>query len=108
MRQAGASGRLPLKAPAGSAVIARVVRTSWGGACPCTTEVATTRTSPESARGGPYPGEPGMKVLRALDLDVLAATMKQPVFVDLRNIYRPEDVEAAGLRWHGIGRAPRP
>ncbi|HEX4735963.1 MAG TPA: UDP-glucose/GDP-mannose dehydrogenase family protein [Allosphingosinicella sp.] len=46
-------------------------------------------------------------VLRALDLSRLAGAMAQPVFVDLRNVYPPEDVEEAGLRWHGIGRAPR-
>jgi UDPglucose 6-dehydrogenase len=44
-------------------------------------------------------------VLRALDLRRLAAKMAQPVFVDLRNIYPPEEVENAGLRWHGVGRA---
>jgi UDPglucose 6-dehydrogenase len=46
-------------------------------------------------------------VLRALDLERLARTMAQPVFVDLRNVYPPEEVEQAGLRWYGIGRAPR-
>jgi UDPglucose 6-dehydrogenase len=46
-------------------------------------------------------------VLRALDLRRLAATMSQPILVDLRNVYPPEDVEEAGLRWFGIGRAPR-
>ncbi|MEA3039595.1 MAG: UDPglucose 6-dehydrogenase [Sphingomonadales bacterium] len=46
-------------------------------------------------------------VLRALDLERLARTMAQPIFVDLRNIYPPEEVEQAGLRWYGIGRAPR-
>jgi UDPglucose 6-dehydrogenase len=45
-------------------------------------------------------------VLRALDLRRLAETMAQPVLVDLRNVYPPEDVLNAGLRWHGIGRAP--
>jgi UDPglucose 6-dehydrogenase len=45
--------------------------------------------------------------LRALDLKRLAATMRQAVFVDLRNVYPPEEVEADGLAWHGIGRAPR-
>jgi len=45
--------------------------------------------------------------LRALDLPRLARTMRQPVFVDLRNVYPPEEVEEAGLRWHGVGR-PRP
>jgi len=43
-------------------------------------------------------------VLRALDLKRLAGSMAQPVLVDLRNVYRPEDVRGAGLRWHGIGR----
>jgi UDPglucose 6-dehydrogenase len=46
-------------------------------------------------------------VLRALDLKRLAATMAQPIFVDLRSVYRPEDVEEAGLLWFGVGRAPR-
>jgi UDPglucose 6-dehydrogenase len=39
-----------------------------------------------------------------LDLPRLARTMRQPVFVDLRNVYPPEDVREAGLRWHGVGR----
>ena len=43
-------------------------------------------------------------VLRALDLKRLAATMAAPVLVDLRNIYPPEEVAAAGLQWHGIGK----
>jgi UDPglucose 6-dehydrogenase len=43
-------------------------------------------------------------VLRALDLKRLAATMASPVLVDLRNIYPREEVEAAGLRWYGVGR----
>lgn len=47
-----------------------------------------------------------INVLRALDLKLLARTMKQPIFVDLRNVYDREDAEAAGLRWSGIGRAP--
>jgi UDPglucose 6-dehydrogenase len=45
--------------------------------------------------------------LRALDLRRLAASMRAPVLIDLRNIYPPEDVESAGLAWHGIGRPPR-
>ena len=43
-------------------------------------------------------------VLRALDLKRLAGRMAQPVLVDLRNVYPPEDVEEAGLRWYGVGR----
>ena len=46
--------------------------------------------------------------LRALDLDRLAASMRGKILVDLRNIYPPDEVEEAGLAWHGIGRAPRP
>ena len=34
-------------------------------------------------------------VLRALDLKRLAADMAQPVLVDLRNVYPPEEVEEA-------------
>ncbi|HYG48117.1 MAG TPA: UDP-glucose/GDP-mannose dehydrogenase family protein [Allosphingosinicella sp.] len=46
-------------------------------------------------------------VLRALDLERLARAMAQPVFVDLRSVYPPEEVEEAGLRWFGVGRPPR-
>ena len=46
-------------------------------------------------------------VLRALDLRRLAKAMNEPILVDLRGVYPPEDVEEAGLRWFGIGRAPR-
>ncbi|HEY0411897.1 MAG TPA: UDP-glucose/GDP-mannose dehydrogenase family protein [Allosphingosinicella sp.] len=45
-------------------------------------------------------------VLRALDLKRLARTMAEPIFVDLRNVYPPDDAAEAGLRWFGIGRAP--
>ena len=41
---------------------------------------------------------------RALDLDRVKLLMKQPVLVDLRNIYRPEDMRAKGFRYSGIGR----
>jgi UDPglucose 6-dehydrogenase len=46
-------------------------------------------------------------VLRALDLKRIAAGMAQPNFIDLRNVYPPEDVEEAGLRWYGVGRPAR-
>jgi UDPglucose 6-dehydrogenase len=45
-------------------------------------------------------------VLRALDLRRLAARMADPVLVDLRNVYPPEEVRAAGLQGHGVGRPP--
>jgi UDPglucose 6-dehydrogenase len=40
---------------------------------------------------------------RALDLSRLASILRQPVLVDLRNIYPAEDVERANLRYTGIG-----
>jgi UDPglucose 6-dehydrogenase len=39
---------------------------------------------------------------RALDFDRLKAMMRQAVLVDLRNVYRPE--ELPGFAYHGIGR----
>ena len=42
---------------------------------------------------------------RALDLDRVKLMMRQPVMVDLRNVYRPEDVRARGFRYASIGRA---
>jgi len=41
---------------------------------------------------------------RALDLDRLKGLMAKPVLVDLRNIYRPEDMAARGFEYSGIGR----
>ncbi len=41
---------------------------------------------------------------RALDLNRLKATMKAPVLVDLRNIYKPEDVTSKGFKYASIGR----
>ena len=46
-------------------------------------------------------------VLRALDLPRLARSMAQPVFVDLRNVYPPEEVAEAGLRGYSVGRPAR-
>ena len=41
---------------------------------------------------------------RALDLARLQAVMSAPVLVDLRNIYDPKDVRAAGFAYSSIGR----
>jgi len=41
---------------------------------------------------------------RALDLKRMKAILKQPVVVDLRNIYRPSEMRAAGFRYSSIGR----
>ncbi|MFN7399760.1 MAG: UDP-glucose dehydrogenase family protein [Sandaracinobacter sp.] len=41
---------------------------------------------------------------RALDLSRVKALLKQPVVVDLRNVYRPEEMARHGLSYSGIGR----
>jgi UDPglucose 6-dehydrogenase len=41
---------------------------------------------------------------RALDLDRVKSLLRQPVVVDLRNIYQPDEMIAAGLSYHSIGR----
>jgi UDPglucose 6-dehydrogenase len=41
---------------------------------------------------------------RALDLERIRANMATPVIVDLRNIYRPQEVQAAGFKYESIGR----
>ncbi|MBM3950903.1 MAG: UDP-glucose/GDP-mannose dehydrogenase family protein [Rhodospirillales bacterium] len=43
---------------------------------------------------------------RALDMARLRQIMKRPVLVDLRNIYRPDEIAAAGIAYHSIGRPP--
>ena len=45
---------------------------------------------------------------RTLDLERLKAGMAQRVVVDLRNIYRPEDMVAQGFTYESVGRAPEP
>jgi len=42
---------------------------------------------------------------RALDLDRIKLLMKKPVMVDLRNIYKPDDMRARGFAYASIGRA---
>ena len=64
-------------------------------------------------RDGPYEAAQGADVLvivtewdpfRALDLDRVKAEMKAPVVVDLRNVYRPEEMARRGFKYAGIGR----
>ena len=43
-------------------------------------------------------------VYRALDFDRLAATLKHKVMVDLRNIYKPDDMKETGFNYLSIGR----
>ncbi|MCX7588315.1 UDP-glucose dehydrogenase family protein [Phenylobacterium sp. 58.2.17] len=42
---------------------------------------------------------------RALDLDRVKEVMKTPALIDLRNIYRPDDVRGRGIKYASIGRA---
>ncbi len=44
---------------------------------------------------------------RALDLPRLKNAMKQAVMIDLRNVYRPEDMAEHGFRYESIGRGVR-
>ena len=41
---------------------------------------------------------------RMLDLARLRAKLKQPVLVDLRNVYEPESLHKAGFEYHSVGR----
>jgi len=41
---------------------------------------------------------------RALDLDRIKLTMAKPVMVDLRNVYRPDEMRARGFLYSSIGR----
>jgi UDPglucose 6-dehydrogenase len=33
--------------------------------------------------------------------------LRQPVFIDLRNVYEPDRMAAAGFRYISVGRPPR-
>jgi UDPglucose 6-dehydrogenase len=41
---------------------------------------------------------------RALDLERVKALLRRPLVIDLRNIYKPEEMAAAGFVYHSIGR----
>jgi UDPglucose 6-dehydrogenase len=48
-------------------------------------------------------------LFRALELDKLRKTLNQPLIVDLRNIYEPSKMAAAGFRYVSVGRRnPQP
>jgi UDPglucose 6-dehydrogenase len=44
---------------------------------------------------------------RALDLARVRRLLAVPLVIDLRNIYRPEEMTGAGLSYVSIGRQPR-
>ena len=41
---------------------------------------------------------------RMLDLDRVKRLLRRPVVVDLRNVYKPEPMTQAGIRYHSVGR----
>ncbi|KAB7644420.1 UDP-glucose dehydrogenase family protein [Polymorphobacter fuscus] len=43
-------------------------------------------------------------VFRALDMDRVKSVMKTPALVDLRNVYRPEEMARRGITYSSIGR----
>ena len=64
-------------------------------------------------RSGPYECAEGADAVvlltewdqfRALDFARIKSVMKAPVVIDLRNIYRPEDMAGHGLTYVSIGR----
>jgi UDPglucose 6-dehydrogenase len=44
---------------------------------------------------------------RALDLARLKTVMRRPAIVDLRNVYRPEEMQALGFSYESVGRGVR-
>jgi UDPglucose 6-dehydrogenase len=78
-------------------------------------EQAKTELSEVIYCDGPYSCAEGADALvivteweqfRALDLARLKREMACPIIVDLRNIYRPDEVIAQGFRYESIGRTP--
>jgi UDPglucose 6-dehydrogenase len=43
---------------------------------------------------------------RALDFRRVKSLLRNPVLVDLRNIYQPREMEQAGFTYFSVGRAP--
>jgi UDPglucose 6-dehydrogenase len=43
---------------------------------------------------------------RGLDFERVKSLLRNPVLVDLRNIYNPDDMAAAGIDYHCLGRPP--
>ena len=44
-------------------------------------------------------------VFRGMDLDKIKDRMKDNKFIDLRNIYEPDDMKKSGFDYHCIGRS---
>jgi UDPglucose 6-dehydrogenase len=46
-------------------------------------------------------------LFRNLDLPKIKSALRQPLFIDLRNVYDPERMAALGFQYISIGRSPR-
>lgn len=46
-------------------------------------------------------------IFRSLDLPRVKSLMAKPCMIDLRNIYRPEEMGVAGFAYHSVGRTSR-
>jgi len=44
---------------------------------------------------------------RGLDLERVKSLLRQPLIIDLRNVYQPEDMAKAGFVYHSVGRPTR-
>jgi len=78
---------------------------------------AGTEFSGVTFADGPYACAEGADALvivteweqfRALDLEAIKRVMKQPVVIDLRNVYRPAEMAALGFVYDSIGRTRVP
>ena len=43
-------------------------------------------------------------IYRNLDMNLLKEKLKQPVFIDLRNVYEPDAMKSLGFEYYCIGR----
>jgi UDPglucose 6-dehydrogenase len=61
-------------------------------------------------KNGPYDGVDCAVIItewdefRALDLDRVREVMNRPLVVDLRNIYRPDEMRSRGFTYLSVGR----
>jgi UDPglucose 6-dehydrogenase len=42
--------------------------------------------------------------IRNLDIDKIRDLLKRPILIDMKNIYDPKKIKAAGIRYTGVGR----
>ena len=45
-------------------------------------------------------------MFRALDVREIKRLLRQPIVVDLRNVYRPDEMKDAGIIYFSLGRGP--